>query len=70
MVRQNNIYVYEGERERAKKIESRFVDHKIVLYASLVVSEISAIKHKKKEMNYLLKYLQLQLFENVHLGTH
>lgn len=32
-----------------KKIESRFVDHKIVLYASLVVSEISAIKqHKRK----------------------
>lgn len=63
--------MYEGEREREqKKIESRFVDHKIVLYASLVVSEISAIKHKKKEMNYLLKYLQLQLFENVHLGTH
>lgn len=43
--------------ESKKKIESRFVDHKIVLYASLVVSEISAIKHKKKkEMNYLLKY--------------
>lgn len=70
MVRQNYIYMCMREGERAKKIESRFVDHKIVLYASLVVSEISAIKHKKKEMNYLLKYLQLQLFENVHLGTH
>lgn len=47
--------------------ESRFVDHKIVLYASLVVSKINALeenRHGRKVLSMCQMYLRKLLEEN------